>query len=113
MVLKYFDSINEPKTSQEPSSLFGLEGTGNIFLKAIHDINFEVWVEWPGFCEDFLKDAQWMGALKQKEFMEEMIRVLTLFILLLQLAEILRMNWEGFRGGARTPSHLVIFSLIF
>jgi hypothetical protein len=32
------------------------------------------------------------GALYEKEFMEEMIRVLTLFILLLQLAVILRMN---------------------
>jgi hypothetical protein len=32
------------------------------------------------------------GALEKKEFMEEMIRVLTLFILLLQLAVILRMN---------------------
>ncbi len=39
-----------------------------------------------------MKDAQWMGALNQKEFVEEMIRVLTLFILLLQLAVILRMN---------------------
>ncbi len=40
--------------------------------------------------------------------MEEIARVITLLILLLQLAVVLRISWRVFREGVRALSHLAI-----
>ena len=54
---------------------------------------------WGRCRKRFLPWRPMTGAFPKRNFMEEIARVITLLILLLQLAVILRMSWRVFREG--------------